>query len=475
MPPAGDYTTNVRTSLARMLGVSMSLATLLLIDVWRTVVQARSPQSLYLSPSTPLPTLEISALLNVILFTALFFLLMWTLIVRRERMGRRALYLPAALVGGLVFWYFAEFVVLTFAVPLILKIANGYVSPLKAAGAVYIAVCILIPVVAGPAFFYWSRKAWTAVETAALVLFPFAALCIGRTCWQATFPPHITAKVKASLPADRERSPKPLILWLMFDEMDQSAAFHHSLGDIELPNLSALRATAVHAERACEASDGTAKAIPSYTLGRNVVSVRWDSANDLLLGFEGSETLVPWTRERTLFHDASAAGRRTAILGYFHPYCRLFGDLTSACEVYPFPEAGELMKWWSLLQASPCLAPSCCKLTTRCPVLQRSRGLMGNGSGSSSCQYCVMWNASTRSPLSASARRCYAFWRIAPATSCSSTYRFLILPPCSAFLEKTLEARSLDTPAIFAKLIFSWVRSEKRLYPPDVGMKPPSC
>lgn len=92
-------------------------------------------------------------LLNVILFTSLFLLSMWTLIVRREKMGRRGLYLPLALVGGLVFWHFEEFVVRIFTAHLMLSIPNGFVSPMKAAGAVYIAVCILIPVAAAPAYY----------------------------------------------------------------------------------------------------------------------------------------------------------------------------------------------------------------------------------------------------------------------------------------------------------------------------------
>ena len=350
-PLTGNKGAKAGPSFARMLGVSMSLATLLLIDVWQTVVQVRSPESLYLSVSTPVSTLEISALLNLLVFTGLLFFLTWILIARRERRQRRGLYLPAAVVGGLIFWRFEEFVVRGFAISIVMLDENGYASHFKTGIAVYVALCILTPALIGPAFLYWPRKAWNAVQTAALVLFPFSVLCIGQTCWQAAFPPHITAKEKTSWPAALDGSRKPLVLWLIFDEMDQSAAFRHSLGDFDLPNLSALGATSVQAERACEPARFTARAIPSYTLGRKVASVRWDSADDLLLRFEGSGTFVPWTQQRTLFHDAAGAGRRTAILGYFHPYCRLFGDLTSACEGCPYLVGSELMKWWSLLQS----------------------------------------------------------------------------------------------------------------------------
>ena len=351
MPLAGKETAKAGPSLVRMLGVSMSLATLLLIDVWQTVVQVRSPQSLYLSVSTPVSTLEISALLNLLGFTGLLFFLTWMLIARRERRQRPGLYLPVAVAGGLIFWHLEEFAVAEFLLPILLMNANGFVSPAKAAITVYAVLCILTPALIGPAFLYWPRKAWNAVQTAALVLFPFSLLCIGQTCWQAAFPPQITAKEKTSWPAAPDGSRKPLVLWVMFDEMDQSAAFRHSLGDFELPHLSALRATSVQAERACEPAGLTLMAIPSYTLGRKVASVRSDSANDLLLRFEGAGTFVPWTQQRTLFHDAARAGRRTAILGYFHPYCRLFGNLTSACEVCSYSEAGDIMKWWSLLQS----------------------------------------------------------------------------------------------------------------------------
>ncbi len=61
--------------LLKVFGVSVSLATLLLMDVWESVEQVRAPQSLYLSVSTPLPTLELSALIDTALFAALLLLL----------------------------------------------------------------------------------------------------------------------------------------------------------------------------------------------------------------------------------------------------------------------------------------------------------------------------------------------------------------------------------------------------------------
>ncbi len=118
-------------------------------------------------------------------------------------------------------------------------------------------------------------------------------------------------------------------------------------------NLAALRLTSVHADDACEPSNSTARAIPSYTLGRVVADIRYQDSSDLLLKVEGTDQFVSWRGQRTLFHEAASAGRITAIIGYFHPYCRLFGSLTKACQAFPHPEAGELMKWWSTLQAQP--------------------------------------------------------------------------------------------------------------------------
>ena len=333
-------------SVRTLLAVALSLACLLLVDVWRTVIQVRSPQTLYFTYGQPSPVLEIAALVNSVLLTGLILALIWFCIARRERSGRAGMYRVPALVGSLIFWKAASSLLIQAFID-----AQGGISRTEfiAVGAL---VYFVLPAALLPAIILKPRKLWKAIEAAAVVLFPFALVCIGQTGWQAIRRAPIPS-VARNDPTESGRPTKPLVLWVIFDEMDQSAAFHQALGDLALPNLKALRGASVYAERACQTADQTVKAIPSYLTGRKVTGARWDSESDLMLQFGGSNAPVAWTEQPTLFREAAAEGRRTAMLGYFHPYCRMFGNLAAVCEEFPDSSTGEINKFWATLQSEP--------------------------------------------------------------------------------------------------------------------------
>lgn len=348
---ASSRASSATSSTGAGVAVAVSLACLLLTDTWRTVIQVRSQQSLYLALRRPSPALEACALLNLLLFSGVIFLINWVLIGRPERAGDRPRHIVPILIGAISFWNFAAFIIdEAFRKPAH-TLPGGLISFGEPA-RFSVLPSVLLAFVVGPLTLWRPRQTWKTIEAAALILFPFAVLCIGQTSRQAFYqpmPPEGRHSATAALPASR----KPLVFWIVFDEMDQGAVFHQTLGHLDLPNLTALRQTSVYAEHAIEVSDMTTRVIPSYTVGREVKTVRWDSTSDLMLQFEGSASFVPWTKQRTLFRDAADAGRRTAVLGYFHPYCRLFSEWAADCRAFPYSEAGDLQKWWNTLQDLP--------------------------------------------------------------------------------------------------------------------------
>jgi hypothetical protein len=339
--------------MRRTLAVSISLAVLLLMRVWESVVQVRSLQCLYLSVTSPAPTLEVCALINTALFSALIFLCIWSFVNRHERSRSRLHYVVPAVLGWFILWYAGLFMVSTFATPAIKKLWPSVPYQDAVGGAVLVVYCFLLP--AGLFLFLLRspRRSWEVAQGVALVCLPFSMLCIGQTAWQVVARPSLSAGSKRPSPAAANYPTKPLVLWLMFDEMAQSPVFEGSLGDLNLRNLSALREVSFHADLACPPSEDTTTAIPSYLTGRVVERIGWTTPDDLLLQFAGSSAPVSWKSQRTVFHDAREAGRNTAVLGYFHPYCRLFGDLAAYCEVFSDPEGGLLMEKWSAIQGEP--------------------------------------------------------------------------------------------------------------------------
>lgn len=337
----------------KALAIAFSLTSLMLIEIWQNVYQIRTPQALYFNTErwTP-PTLEVSALLNLGVLTLLLFLLVWLRIVLPQRAGRRPAYRLPASAGALMLWQFASFALIQWVLPLLTPRGRSLVDQGTAVVSFLIFTQFGLPAIIAPALFYWPERCWSVVQAVALVFFPFAVLCTARTAWQGLHPPDLGNR-DAILAASTPISAKPLVLWVIFDEMDQSATFRNTLGDLGLRNLNALREVSFSGDHACQVADLTARAIPSYTTGKHVRTIRWDSPQDLLLAFEASSKLEPWTRQHTVFHDAAAGGRRTALLGYFHPYCRLFANVAEHCEVFPYFEGGYLMRFWGTLQNLP--------------------------------------------------------------------------------------------------------------------------
>jgi|GEM_PF-4701333 len=356
---------------AETLLLSVSFAALLLIDIWHTVLQVRSPECLYLIMRTPKNTLELAALLNLAVCTVVFLLVFWVLITRRQRQYRAPLYLPATIIGYLVFWRVEEFFIRSLCVALAKSAALDFHSSKVSAiipYALYVVAAIFIPSCGCLVCIWRPESAWKVVRNAALVLAPFAFFCAARASWQAMFPPSIVSGARMPQGAPLAGSRKPLVLWLMFDELDDQAVFHRPAGEPPFTHLEALRSTSIYAEHACEPADTTLAAIPGYTIGRKVIRVRWNSADDLLLQLEGTAAYVPWAKQQTVFHDAAGAGRQIAILGTYHPYCRLFGHLTRACEVPPQLVAVGIEGWWELLQTRSVLGAALLQLDHALPI-----------------------------------------------------------------------------------------------------------
>ncbi|MEN6533534.1 MAG: alkaline phosphatase family protein [Bryobacteraceae bacterium] len=341
-------------SLRMPLAVSVSLAGQLLIETWVMVEQVRSPQSLYLSFSKPWPVLELSALINMAVFTVAFFLLITVTERVRNRLNSDALYVPVTVLAGLISWNFLRWLTLDVGN----RVDDVFFGGLSLGMWLWRAG-FLLSLVATPVALYSlvlkPGKVWCFFQTISLVLLPFALYRVATTAWQAAFQPgrDVVFTTKTQHAPAETVGRKRLVLWLIFDEMDYRATFESETAAWTSKSLRDLRNYSFHATRAFEPSDGTARAVPGYLVGRPVAHVRWDSPDDLMLQFVGDDKYNPWTAQQTLLHEAAGLHRTTAVLGYYHPYCRLFGGQVSECEVLPDPERGELQKWWSTLLSVP--------------------------------------------------------------------------------------------------------------------------
>lgn len=125
------------------------------------------------------------------------------------------------------------------------------------------------------------------------------------------------------------------VVLLLFDMLDQNAIVQERTPGLVLPAFDAMRARSVHAENAYPVANSTAVSVPSLLTGRAVTKVSRDGSADLLLRFESGES-ASWSTASSLFGDVRHLGGNSALVGWYHPYCRVFGHQLASCEWHAY-------------------------------------------------------------------------------------------------------------------------------------------
>jgi len=126
----------------------------------------------------------------------------------------------------------------------------------------------------------------------------------------------------------------PHVLWILFDEMDQRATFEARPPTVELPELDRLRKEAIFAERAYPPAGFTLISVPALVTGRLLSGVTLINPSELRLNFSDG-TAKGWGTEPTVFSQAREGGFSTAVIGWYHPYCRVLGSSLDFCRWEP--------------------------------------------------------------------------------------------------------------------------------------------
>jgi hypothetical protein len=120
------------------------------------------------------------------------------------------------------------------------------------------------------------------------------------------------------------------IVVALFDELDLQLTNDHPR-EVPMPEWDRLRAESFYAERAVPTAYFTKEAIPGLSVGRYIALGTPKSTNTLLIKPAGESNAVEWKATSNLFSDARHASLNVGISGWYHPYCRLFGDACVSC------------------------------------------------------------------------------------------------------------------------------------------------
>ncbi len=189
-----------------------------------------------------------------------------------------------------------------------------------------------------------------------LVFSPFAFTNLAQVAWSAielalvSTPPEVTNQ-------RTDVSSSQRVLWLVMDELDLRLAFLDRPDGLVLPEFDRLRNQAFFARNTRSYSLSTEEAIPSFLLQKIVHRARPIGRNDLRLTFMDFENSADtkFSQLPNFFSESAARGARIAIIGYYHPYCRLFRKEAQYCQDYavntysPYATASVLEEAWSQL------------------------------------------------------------------------------------------------------------------------------
>lgn len=181
-----------------------------------------------------------------------------------------------------------------------------------------------------------QREVVRVAKTVLLILFPFVLYTFSHALW----PPirQVYAKVIDEPPAPRlpaSERPKQRVVIVLFDELDEDAIFSARPSTIELPELDRFLQQAIHGTSFTSVADSTLKAMPALITGKQVSGAEPAAANELLITYSGAGQPVPWSRQSNIFTVARDYGLNTALLGWYHPYCRMFGHVLNYCSWEP--------------------------------------------------------------------------------------------------------------------------------------------
>jgi hypothetical protein len=195
-----------------------------------------------------------------------------------------------------------------------------------------ISVAVLIAAAAAMAYSAMVGRALASVLLAFSLLVPIQ---VAMAVWNVlTQPPASKFLNRSRSHALAPSNPaKSRVVWMIFDEWDDELTFALRPKNAEMPALDRLRSESMYVSGAVAAAPYTLDSIPSMLLGRRLTKVRPSDFKTLQANYGKKDTSV-WDERSTVFSDAKAAGLRTAIVGWYHPYCRVLDDTVDFCESY---------------------------------------------------------------------------------------------------------------------------------------------
>ncbi len=174
----------------------------------------------------------------------------------------------------------------------------------------------------------WHKYVIKVGKAALMIGAPVVVVTFAHALMDMAAPGRLTAYAKA--PVVPRQHALQRVVWIIFDEMDEAVAFSRRPHGLALPEFDRFRSQALEATSAYPPAQWTMVSMPALIDGELLVKAVPDRSGDLeLVAVGGAEKR--WSREPNVFSEARQSGYRTAIVGAYHPYCRVLAASLDEC------------------------------------------------------------------------------------------------------------------------------------------------
>lgn len=298
-----------RPATTRVAGlvVALSLANLSYLRIWDLLLH--NPQSSYLT-SVPYGRVDyFAALLGVLLLTLLLYLLI-NLVWHHGNRWHRAL----AMLGVFV----------VFILPLDFVRRSGGASIEVMTG---ISRYVIIGTVGLGLFtlaLFFRQRFWAVVFWALAICSPYVLFTFGHATARIVDPEEIYPRrilPAPSAPAAVRETRR--LIWVIFDEWDQTILFERRPKELSLPVLDALVKESVVVSPAYAPAMATMVSVPSLLQGRQLAGAFGTGDSRLQVRLPGETGWSNFRDGDSIVTDVLALPAPAVVLGWYHPYDRI--------------------------------------------------------------------------------------------------------------------------------------------------------
>lgn len=301
--------------------LALSLANLCFFEIWLELLAVSSTGAYYLDTSNS----DVLALMANVLLLAALFLGASTLARRHLARGR------TLVIAGFVAVIFLRISGIgPELAPGVFAIADRWKNGLHLEVIATLSVLLALAAAA----YRWPQRALRVAVGAVYLLAPLVALTFVRAIWILAMldPTEALAAEAPEVGTPVADTKGPRVVVIVMDALSRHHAIDARPEGFVLPELDRLRASAIDASQVTQIAPVTIISVPAMLTGLQVTESDPTADDELALTVNGRKQ--NWSTAPSLFHEAQQLGGVAIVVGWYHPYCRLFAEL-DGCSTFP--------------------------------------------------------------------------------------------------------------------------------------------